>query len=108
MDDKRTEMPYSVAESSTHHRRHPMALSIQFTSTTVKRLAAAWQQARRRGDQRPLPRITALQMLGQRQAVAAVAACVGVAESTLYGWLSAFLLHGLASLAYRSSPGRPA
>ncbi len=85
-----------------------MALSIQFTSATVKTLAAAWQHARQRGDRRPLTRITALQMLGQRQPVPAVAAFVGVAESTLYCWTSAFLLHGLASLTYRRSPGRPA
>lgn len=85
-----------------------MALSIQFTSATVKSLAAAWQQARRRGDTRPLTRITALQMLGQRQPLAAVAAFVGRAESTLYQWLSTFLLDGCASLTYRRPPGRPA
>jgi transposase len=84
-----------------------MHLSIRFTSDTVKALAAAWQRARHRGDRRPLTRITALQMIGQRQPVANVAAFVGVAESTLYGWIAAFLLRGVASLAYRTSPGRP-
>src|SRR5690349_12552434 len=85
----------------------PMALSIHFTLATVKDLANAWQHARARADRRALTRITALQMLGQRQPVAAVAAFVGVAESTLYGWLAAFLLHGRAALVYRTSPGRP-
>jgi transposase len=85
-----------------------MALSIQFTSSTVKMLAAAWQHARQRGERRPLTRITGLQMVGQRQPVAAVAAFIGVAESTLYGWISAFLLQGAASLRYRRPPGRPA
>jgi transposase len=85
-----------------------MALSIHFSPTTVKDLAVAWQAARARGDRRALTRITALQMLGQRQPVAAVAAFVGVAESTLYGWLAAFLLRGRAALTYRTSPGRPA
>ena len=85
-----------------------MHLSIQFSAATVKQLAAAWQRALARGDRRPLARITALQMLGQRQPVMEVAAFVGVAESTLYGWISAFLLRGVASVAYRTSPGRPA
>ena len=85
-----------------------MTPSIQFTPPTVKTLAAAWQRALARGDRRPLQRITALQMVGQRQPVSTVAAFVGVAESTLYGWVNTFLLRGPASLAYRSSPGRPA
>lgn len=85
-----------------------MHLSIQFSSDTVKALAAAWQRARTRGDRRPLTRITALQMVGQRQPVPAVAAFVGVAESTVYGWVAAFLVQGIASLVYRTSPGRPA
>jgi transposase len=85
-----------------------MALSIQWTAPTVKTLAAAWQRARARGDRRPLQRITALQMVGQRQPVAIVAAFVGVTESTLYSWVSAWLLRGAASLTYRCSPGRPA
>jgi hypothetical protein len=60
-----------------------MTLSIQFTSATVKTLTGAWQHALARGDRRPLQRITAWQMVGQRQPVPAVAAFVGVAESTL-------------------------
>jgi len=47
-------------------------------------------------------------MVGRRQSVPSVAACLGVAESTLYGWVAAFLLRGTASLLYRRSPGRPA
>ena len=84
-----------------------MALSIQFTAPTVKTLREAWQRALARGDRRPVQRITALQMVGQRQPIPTVAAVVGVAESTLYGWVSAWLLRGSASLVYRTSPGRP-
>ncbi len=84
-----------------------MHLSIQFSSATVKALTAAWQRARDRGDRRPLTRITALQMVGQRQPVPTVAPWVGIAESTLYGWVAAFLLQGVTALAYRTSPGRP-
>src|SRR5215212_3818822 len=84
-----------------------MHLSIRFTADTVKILATAWQRARDRGDRRPLTRLTALQLLGQRQPVPAVAAFVGAAESTVYGWIAAFLLRGVASLTYRTSPGRP-
>jgi transposase len=85
-----------------------MALSIQFTNSTVKTLATAWQRALARGDRRPVQRISALQMVGHRQPIPTVAAFVGVAESTLYAWVGAWLLHGVASLAYRTSPGRPA
>src|SRR6478609_5978433 len=101
-------MPYPGTESSSHPRRHLMALSIQFTSPTIKTLATAWQHALARGDRRPLQRITALQMVGQRQPIPTVAAFVGVAGSTLYHWVSAWLLRGSASLVYRTSPGRPA
>ena len=84
-----------------------MHLNIHFSSETVKALAAAWQRARDRGDRRPLTRITALHLVGQRPPVPTVAAWVGVAESTRAGWVAAFLLQGVASLVYRSSPGRP-
>jgi transposase len=51
--------------------------------------------------------VSALLLLADRQAVAAVAARVGAGVSTVYGWLHAFLAERGASLAYRTSPGRP-
>ncbi len=85
-----------------------MALTIRFSSPTVKQLSSAWQAALRRGDRRPLRRITALLLLADGHSVPAVATRVGVGVSTVYAWLHAFMVERLASLHYRRSPGRPA
>ncbi len=69
-----------------------MRISLRFCRTTVKLLTAAWQAALRRGDRRPLTRITALLLLADGHAVPVVAERVGVGESTVYAWLDAFLL----------------
>ena len=85
-----------------------MAISITFGSQTVKLLQERLRQARRAGDRRLAPRITALLLVGQRLPVAQVAATLAIGESTLYTWIEAFLLHHVASLCYRTAPGRPA
>jgi len=85
-----------------------MSIRIHFTTPTVKELQARLRCAFAAGDRRLATRISCLLHLGQGQPVATVAATLGVAESTLYTWLHAFLERGLASLVYRRSPGRPA
>lgn len=69
-----------------------------------ERLEAAW----RSGDLRLVRRITALRALMDHQDVAEVARLFAVSEQTIYNWLHAFLLHGVKSLHYETSPGRPA
>ena len=85
-----------------------MSVRIQFCRGTVKELTAVWQRALRRGDRRVLKRVTALLLLADQHSAAAAAARVGAGVSTVYGWLHAFLAERCASLAYRTSPGRPA
>src|SRR5690242_17476733 len=85
-----------------------MSIRIQFTAATVKELQARLRRAFAAGDRRLATRISCLLVLGQGQAVPTAAATLGVAESTLYTWLHAFLARSLASLIYRHSPGRPA
>jgi transposase len=85
-----------------------VALTIRFSAPTVKQLSSAWQAALRRGDRRPLRRITALLLLADGHSVPAVATRLGVGVSTVYAWLHAFMVERLASLHYRRPPGRPA
>jgi len=85
-----------------------VSVRIQFCRGTVKELEAVWQRAVRRGDGRVVRRVTALLLLADQHAVAAVAARVGQGASTVYGWLQAFMAERCASLVYRTSPGRPA
>jgi transposase len=85
-----------------------VSISITFGSQTVKLLQERLRLARRHGDRRLAPRITALLLVGQRLPVAQVATTLAIAESTLYTWIEAFLLHHVASLRYCTPPGRPA
>jgi transposase len=85
-----------------------VSLSITFTSPTVKTLQERLRRARRQGDRRLLPRVTALLLVGRRMAVPDVAALLGLATSTVYTWVQAFLHQQFDSLRYRTSPGRPA
>lgn len=81
-----------------------MGIRIQFCRATVKELTAAWQRAVRCGDGRVLKRVTALLLLAAQHPVRTVAERVGMGESTVYGWLHAFLVARCASLVYRTSP----
>jgi transposase len=85
-----------------------MELRIRCCRATVKRLTATWQRALRRGDRRVVQRATALLLLAEQVPVERVAARLGAGVSTVYGWLRAFLAEGVASLVYRTAPGRPA
>ena len=66
------------------------------------------QAAFRRNDLRRVKRISALRLLADGHAPAPIAERLGLARSTLYAWLRAFLVEGGASLRPHPSPGRPA
>jgi len=80
---------------------------IALREATVKELRTAWQRAVRQGKGRLVTRIGALLHLSDGVAVAEVAERVGAGESTVHGWLRAFILRRFESLRYGTSPGRP-
>lgn len=83
-------------------------ISIRTTTTTRKRLEATLRAAFKAGDVALVKRVTALLGLARGEAADAVATGVGVGRSTVYGWLRAFLLGGVAGLRVRWRGGRPA
>ncbi|HSD84741.1 MAG TPA: IS630 family transposase [Anaerolineae bacterium] len=85
-----------------------MNLSIHFRNGTVKALTQRLEEAYRWGNARLVRRITALLDFAQQIPVATIARRSCISETSVYRWLSAFLLDGYASLVYRRSPGRPA
>lgn len=85
-----------------------MNLSIHFRNGTVKALTQRLEEAYRWGNARLVRRITALLDLAQHIPVETIAHRLCISETSVYRWLSAFLLDGYASLVYRTSPGRPA
>lgn len=84
-----------------------MRLTIRFRGDTVKALSQKLQAAFQKGDGRVVRRITALLWLSDGLAVREVCERVGVSRETVYGWVRAFVLEGMDSLKYRTSPGRP-
>lgn len=85
-----------------------MEMTVTFSAGAVKVLVEARRAAFRRGDLALVQRATALLELGERRRVPEVAERLGVSAATLYRWLHVFILHGVASLRPRRSPGRPA
>src|SRR5262249_13070980 len=84
------------------------SIRIQLSRATVKDLHHRLQQAYRRDDARLVRRITVLlDLLVRHVPVAMVCECWGLSPACLYAWQQAFLLHGLDSLVYRHSGGRP-
>ena len=84
-----------------------MHATITFTRPTVNTLTQELQAAFRRNDLRRVKRITALLQLADGYAPPAVADRLGLARSTVYAWLRAFLVAGSASLRPHPAPGRP-
>jgi transposase len=81
--------------------------TITFTRATVKTLDQELQAAFRRNDLRRVKRISALLQLADGRAPVPVAERLGLARSTVYAWLRAFLVAGVTSLRPHQSPGRP-
>jgi transposase len=81
---------------------------IYFTTTTLKTLSQRWQTALKAGQNQLLKRINALQLLSDQLAPGVIAQRLGVARSTVYAWLKAFMQHGVAALKYGPKSGRKA
>lgn len=84
-----------------------MNFSIRFTRPTVKLLIQRRKEAYAAGDLRLIRQISALLELAQGRKVAQGAEAFAVARQSIYNWLKALLEHGLDSLVYHQSPGRP-
>jgi transposase len=82
---------------------------IHFTTSTRRLLDQKWQWAVAQKSPQPqlLKRLTALQLLDDQHPPAAIAQRLGVAVSTVYAWLKAFLVKGEAALIYGPKQGRP-
>jgi len=83
------------------------AVSIRITTTTRKQLELILRQAFRAGDLPLVKRVTALLGIARGEPITSVAAGVGVSPSSVYAWLRAFLLAGVAGLRVRWRGGRP-
>jgi transposase len=80
---------------------------VRLAGTTIKALEGVLRQGFRDGDVRVIRRVQALLAVGAGRPVCAVAERPGLDASTVYGWLHAFLVDGLATLRYGRAPGRP-
>jgi transposase len=84
-----------------------LRVSIRITTDTRKELEQTLSRAFKAGDLSMIKRATALLGIARDESVTMVAAGVGVSPSTVYGWLRAFLLEGVAGLRVRWRGGRP-
>lgn len=85
-----------------------MNFKIHFTTPTLNVLSQHWQSALKAGQSQLLKRISALQLLADQLAPTVIAQRLGVALSTVYAWLKAFMQHGVAALKYGPKGGRKA
>jgi transposase len=86
-----------------------MPIRIQLSSATVKALQSRLQHAYRKDEVRFVRRITVLlDLLVHHVSVAVLCERWGLSPSCLYDWQRACVLHGMDSLRYRHSGGRPA
>ena len=85
-----------------------MNMTITFGHATVKTLTQHLHAAFRAGDLPRIKRSSALLLLADQVPPSTIAGRLGVARSTVYAWLHAFLLDRFASLQARKPSGRPA
>lgn len=84
--------------------QYRIRLANQSRQSLVERLERAYRAA----HLRLVKRIHALLYLVDGKSVAEVSQVLHLGEQTIRDYLQAFLLHGIESLRYRRSPGRPA
>lgn len=84
-----------------------MDARIQLEPTTIKALRARLVEARQQGQVRLVTRITTLLCLTQVAQSDDLLDLLQVARASVYRWISAFLVQGLASVQVQRSPGRP-
>jgi transposase len=82
-------------------------ISIRITTETRKALEGTLTRAFKAGDLELVKRVTALLGIARGEPVKLIAVGVGVSPSTVYAWLRAFLLEGVAGLRVRWRGGRP-
>lgn len=82
-------------------------VSIRITTATRKQLEATLRHAFQAGDLPLVKRVTALLGIARGEPVEQVATGVGVSPSSVYTWLHALLLEGVAGLRVRWRGGRP-
>lgn len=82
-------------------------VSIRITTTTRKQLEETLRRAFKAGDLSLVKRVTALLGIARGEPVEAVAPGVGVSPSSVYVWLRALLLEGVAGLRVQWRGGRP-
>jgi transposase len=93
---------------TTEQEDTPVSLRIQVSAATVKALHTRLQQAYRKDDVRLVRRTTVLiDLLVHHVPMAVLCERWDLSSSCLYDWQRAFLLHGMESLHYRHSGGRP-
>jgi transposase len=80
---------------------------VRLSGATSKALEQVLRQGYRAGDVRVIRRVQALLEVGAGRPVALVAERLGLDATTVYGWLHAFMVDGLATLRYGRAPGRP-
>ena len=84
-----------------------MEFKVRLSGATIKALEGVLRQGYRAGEVRVIRRVQALLEVGVGRPVPVVAERLGLDASTVYGWLHAFLVDGLATLRYGRAPGRP-
>jgi transposase len=82
-------------------------ISIRITSATRKDLEFTLRQAFKAGDLALVKRVMALLGIARGEPVDVVAAGVGAGASSVYAWLAALLLEGVAGLRVQWKGGRP-
>ena len=91
---------------------HPQEVSLvsftlQLSSFTRKQLYRRLKEAYASGSLKLVKRIHALLDLAQGQSVREVAEMLSLGEQTVRDYRNQFLFKGMASLVYKSPPGRP-
>jgi transposase len=81
--------------------------TITFCRETVKTLNQHLQAAFRTGNLAQIKHVSALLMLADQIPVPAIAERLSVGRSTVYAWLTTFLLDRFLSLHHRTASGRP-
>jgi transposase len=84
-----------------------LSVSIRITTDTRKELEATLSRAFKAGDLGMVKRVTALLGIAREEPVKVIALGVGVSPSTVYAWLRALLVEGVAGLRVRWRGGRP-
>ena len=82
------------------------AISIRITTATRKQLETTLRRAFQAGDLPLVKRVTALLGIGRGEPVTNVAVNLGISRSSIYAWLTAFLLQGADGLKVQWKGGR--